>query len=405
MKDDLEIKNIFDTKSLYLYFVIFFVTFLLFRIILPLGDEPDYFHRFQYYIFNFQDFLYYSHDFNQATTCNKNFLVGGLLDLYLRIAPYFCNNSFNDFFERGFIGLYLNLTYFILVFILFKSKKILKNLNIEKDFTDTNMHIFFCSIIYPSTIYYMSARSNEIFLYYFIFLFFFTWRNYKLSYLIGFLAITLDFGNGLLFFLFINYFYFFRFLNLYLSIRKIIILLLLISLFIVLFHDYLRIFLSIIFLKSNILFFENLATAVLDLDKNFQVYNFIKLIITYLSFIFLSPGFLKSILLIIIMTSLILYVFFVITGFLKNKNYENSIKNNKLFNDYFINFIACLSFVILLVLILPTHAYIRYYIFIYPFIFSIFYIIFRLRNTFLISFYAILFLSIETTLYRIMYYL
>ena len=321
MKDDLEIKNIFDTKSLYLYFVIFFVTFLLFRIILPLGDEPDYFHRFQYYIFNFQDFLYYSHDFNQATTCNKNFLVGGLLDLYLRIAPYFCNNSFNDFFERGFIGLYLNLTYFILVFILFKSKKILKNLNIEKDFTDTNMHIFFCSIIYPSTIYYMSARSNEIFLYYFIFLFFFTWRNYKLSYLIGFLAITLDFGNGLLFFLFINYFYFFRFVNLYLSIRKIIILLLLISLFIVLFHDYLRIFLSIIFLKSNILVFENLATAVLDLDKNFQVYNFIKLIITYLSFIFLSPGFLKSILLIIIMTSLILYVFFVITGFLKNKNY------------------------------------------------------------------------------------
>ena len=200
MKDDLKTKDIFDTKSLYLYFFIFFVTFLLFRIILPLGDEPDYFHRFQHYIFNLQDFLYYSHDFNQATTCNKNFLVGGLFDLYLYITPYFCNNSFNDFFERSFIGLYINLTYFILVFILFKSKKILRNLNIEKDFNDINMHIFFCSIIYPSTIYYMSARSNEIFLYYFILLFFFTWRNYKLSYLIGFLAIIIDFGNGLLFF-------------------------------------------------------------------------------------------------------------------------------------------------------------------------------------------------------------
>ena len=106
----------------------------------------------------------------------------------------------------------------------------------------------------------------------------------------------------------------------------------------ILFHEYLRIFLSFIFLKTDIAFFENLATAVLDLDKHFKVYNFVKLIITYLSFIFLSPGFLKSTLLTIIMTSLILYIFFVMAGFLKNKNYEDSIKNNKFFNDYFINF-------------------------------------------------------------------
>lgn len=405
MINDINTKYRFNTNSLYFYFLTFFFSFLLFRIILPLGDEADYFHRFQYYIFNFEDFLYYSMDFNRATTCNKNFLKGELFDIYLTIAPFFCSNSFEQIFERGLIGLYINLPYFILIYILFKSKKLLKFLNIEKEFNDLNMHIFFCSITYPTIIYYLSTRSNEIFLYYFVLLFFFTWRNYLLSYLLCCITFLLDTGNGILFFAFISFFYLIRILNSYLKLKVILFSIIFISILLILFHDYLRIIMSYIFLKTDISYFENLANNIINQEENYKFPNFVKLIITYLSFIFLTPGFLKSTTLIIIMTSLILYAFLVVTGVVKNFKYENLIKNNKYFNDYLINLIACLSFVLLSVLILPTHSFIRYYIFIFPFVFSIFFLVFNLRNTFLISFYAILFISIETVIFRILYFL
>ena len=152
--------------------------------------------------------------------------------------------------------------------------------------------------------------------------------------------------------------------------------------------------------------FSNIESCLKDpYGKNFLIPNFIKLIITYLSFIFLSPGFLKSTLLFVAMTIIIFYTFLVLVGFKKNKNFDIFSKKKIFLNDYLINFLACIFFVISMVLSVPTHSYIRYYLFIYPFIFSIFFLVFNCKNIFLISFYAILFLSIETILFRIFYYL
>lgn len=404
MKKKLKQKIIFDTPSFYSYIIIFFITYIVFKIILPLGDEADYFHRFQYYIFNFDDFIFYSHDFNQAITCNKNFLVGELLDLFLTIAPFFCTSSLETIFERSFIGFVINIIYFILIFTLFKNIKILKFLKINKDFNDVNMHIFFCSLLYPTIVYYLGARSNEVFLYYFAFLLFFTWRNYIISFLLGLICLSVDFGNGLVLLLFLSYFYFFRFINHRISLKFILLTLFSLYLCLILFHSELREFISPILFKTNIVFFQNLSSAVLDIDKNFQVPNFIKLIVTYFSFIFLTPGFLKSITLIILMTLLFIYIFFVIIELIKSKHYEE-FKKNKLFKDYYLNFIICVTFIILSVLVLPTHSFIRYYLFVYPFIFSIIFAVLNLRNTFLISFYAILILSIEILSFRLLYYL
>ena len=80
---------------------------------------------------------------------------------------------------------------------------------------------------------------------------------------------------------------------------------------------------SYIFLKTDITILENIANEVMNKEQNYKVPNFVKLIITYLSFIFLTPGFLKSTTLIIIMTSLILYAFLVITGVVKNFKYDS----------------------------------------------------------------------------------
>jgi len=405
MINNLEVKYKFQTNNLYFYFCIFFFTFAIFRIILPLGDEPDYPHRFQMYIFNFDNFIAHTNDYSQAVTCNKYYLKGNLFDVFMSIAPYFCNNSIEDFIERVSIGFVINILYFTLIFIFFKSKKILKFLYLEKEFNDLNMHIFFCSLLYPTIIYYLGTRSNEIFLFYIILLFFLTWRNFILSYILAFITLFIDIGNGLVFFLFINYFYIFRLLNLFISIKTIIFAHLLIFFILIYFHDYLILYLAELFNQSGITFFQNIGKWVLKNDKLYIYPNYVKLIITYLSFIFLSPGFVKSTILFVVMTLIIFYTFLVVVGFIKNKNFDNFFKEKKFFNDYLINSLASINFVILMVLVFPSHSYIRYFLFIYPFIFSIFFLIFNSKNIFLISFYAILFLSIETILFRIIYYL
>ncbi len=113
MINNLEVKYKFQTNNLYFYFCIFFFTFAIFRIILPLGDEADYPHRFQLYIFNFNDFRVYSKVYSQAITCNTNYLKGTLFDVFISISPYFCNNSIEDFIERVSVGFIINILYFL----------------------------------------------------------------------------------------------------------------------------------------------------------------------------------------------------------------------------------------------------------------------------------------------------
>ena len=63
------------------------------------------------------------------------------------------------------------------------------------------MHIFFCSLIYPTIVYYLDQDQTKYFLL-FAFLLFFTWRNYIISFLLGLICLGLDFGNGLVLLLF-----------------------------------------------------------------------------------------------------------------------------------------------------------------------------------------------------------
>ena len=400
----------FQTNNLYFYFCIFFITLIIFRIILPMGDEPDFLYRAVEYIFHSKtsESVYNvpvnAENFSTAYTCNKHYLRGELFEPLMSIAPYFCNNTIEEFLERISFGLFINIIYFGSIFIVFKNRKLLKYFSLEKEFNHLNMHIFFCSLLYPTLIYYLGTKSNEIFLFYATLLFFFTWRNFILSYILSFFALIIDIGNGVVFFSFISYFYIFRQLSLFFGVKKIIINNIIIFIIIIIFHSVLLELFSNILGSTGIDYFENISTHVLG-KTNFIYPNFTKLFITYISFIFLSPGYVKSIILIVLMTLIIFYTFFVLVGFLKNKNYDFFSKDKDFFNDYHINASACITFVVLVVLISPVHAYIRYYLFIYPFIFSLFFLVFNANKIFLISLYAILLLSIETILFRLNFYL
>ena len=237
-----------------------------------------------------------------------------------------------------------------------------------------NLHIFFSSIIYPTIIYYLGTRSNEIFLFYLVLIFFFIWKNVFVSYFIGFLTIILDYGNGLVFLLFISFFYLYRFFIFSLGLKKVLFVNFMLILLLISFESYIQSLISSYFKGSGISFFENMGRYVLDIDKNFYYPNYFKLIISYISFIFLSPGYVKSLLLIILMSFLILYCLLTIFNFTKNRHYIKIKKsfNKKFVDNCIVNSLICILFVTIIVLILPTHSFIRYYLFICHFYFLLY---------------------------------
>ncbi len=404
MKNYLKKNYEFNLKDLYFYFSIYFLAFIIFKIILPYGDEPDYYHRYSSFFLNFNDYTIHQNNYNQGITCNSIFLESSLFSIYSKISPYFCNNKFHDILERVFYGLILSIFYFSLVFSIFKNIKILKFLNLNVKNCDLNLHIFFCCLIYPTVIYYLGTRSNEILLFYLALIFFLTWKNYIFSYLLGFAAVLVDFGNGLIFFLFINYFYLFRITHNILGLKKILILSFSLILLLILFERIVQGYISDYLFQTDIAFFKNLSVYVLEDEKYFKYPNFIKLIITYFSFIFLTPGFVKSLLLIITTSFAILYSLLLISGLIKKRYYDQILKDNNS-KDNLINFYASITFVLLTVLIFPTHSYIRYYIFIYPFVFSIFFMTIGPKRTFLLSMSGLIFVILEISIFRVMYYL
>jgi hypothetical protein len=411
MLTDSKIK--FKASNLYFYFTIFLVTFIIFRVILPYGDEPDYIYKYQLYIFNIEGLNYINTtDYSQSITCNSRNIIGTIFEPIMRIKPFFCNNSVTDILERVSIGFVLNILYFTIIFILFKNKKKLKYLKIEKGLTDINMHIFFCSLIYPSVIYHLGMRSNEVFLFYLILLFFLIWNSYLLSYLLGFLTILIDVGNGLVFFMFINYFYLFRYLVSFIKLKKILYFHFALFFILILFHEPLRLAFASFLDSINTTYLfpdfnqykNSISKYVLRDDRLYETANIFKLFIAYASFIFFTPAYLKSTILFILMSCLFFYIFLIMMGFVSNKKYK-FVTENKFYNEYITNVIICIFFTLLIILVVPTFAFIRYYLFIYPFIFSLFYLIFNQRITFLISIYAICLVSTELILFRMFFYL
>ena len=404
MINELNKKNKFYLNDLYFYFFIFFIIFIIFRIILPYADEPDYYHRYTMYLFNLDKFHLYQNDFNQSLTCNSIFLESGLFSIYSKISPYFCNNKLEDVIERIFIAFILTVIYFSFIFVLFKNVKILKLLNLNIEYNNLNLHIFFCSLIYPTVIYYLGTRSNEVFLFYLVLLFFLVWRNYIISYLLGFLSMVIEFGNGGIFFLFINFFYLFRFSLNFLSLKRLLTSIFFLILILLVYDRQIQHYLSVLFMQSDIDFFQNISRWVLEQEKNFLVPNYFKLIITYFSFVFLTPGFLKSLILLILVTIVIIYSLGLATGYFRNNRFKK-LKKISFFNDCLINTYACLAFILLVVLIFPTHSYIRYYIFIYPFVFSAFFLTIGPRKTIYLSLFGSIAVIAETSIYRILFYI
>lgn len=339
-----------NTGKLGLIFLVTISTlsFTLFqKLLLPFGDEPDWGVR--------------TEEFFEGL--GGNLSITGLFrkDLDLKITNCVKKNSSKTLFpiiesscspdERTLIIIWINAAFNLFLYLticisIFK----LRLIN-----GDLQFYALIMSILIPSTIYYTSLISNEVYFYLLSFLFILTNKK-SLLFILGILLTIIDFGNSLVIFAFLAYRIIF--LKIYDSKR---------------FHKfYYPILLSAIastFMLSFSLF-ENLAKHLGD--SNILASKFISIVSFYSDSdvitkypLILRPGIplLSSVLFtpsgIKVLTSTLVLILFPISV-------RKNLINNNTSRELNSNIILPLSFICSVVFIMPGYGNFKYYIFFVP---------------------------------------
>jgi hypothetical protein len=243
-----------------------------------------------------------------------------------------------------------------------KSYILLKKIGLNCSFHEWNLrrNILSLSLIFPSIIYYLGILSNEqVTLMLALLLFLFRGTTH-LSAILIFLILLIDVGSGLMvliYYVFISIVLkFFRYFYFWL-------------------YFFILSFLTILFFRENLFnfistyipyigeIFHNSTFFSKDINEKYPIV--LRPIITYMSFIFLTPAKIKIIPLYIIFSFFLLLFFF---KTFKKIFIENKITSkNKFYFQNILIFISSIYFIISTVVLLPSYALAKYYIFITPF--------------------------------------
>ena len=361
-------------KTLLIFFIFICLSFC-FLVLIPFGDEPDFWIRARDYVQNKKSyeewwspflnikpailFTYFSSNLNYTSHCHVG---SNPLEIFTYVNPNKCTQNDYQIIIRTLIN-QLIIIPFVFLFLILKSQRYF-NLNRINERID----IFFISIIFPSYIYYHNLMSQEQFIYLLSLILFVFWNNLIISLIIIFLASAIDFGSSI-FLIFIFIFYnSLLMLNKKKELNTKIFFILISSILLSYITGYK---LLGFFLKYDLLSFLPPINTFIENIHNHHVANgfidkypvFLRPIITYFSFIFFTPGFLKSYILIVFITLLILYVFKKIL-FLKRKSDEN-IKFK--IDEYLFDIVIVTSSIIFFVFLLPAYSNFKYYIILIPF--------------------------------------
>jgi len=364
------INNKFIVRNFLFLFLFLFIG----RFLYPLGDEPDFFLKSSKVIKNVD---HYNDPLNRYTDVYLyvRFLLDGLSESVA------CNikSSPTSFFARIDYktcadSLYNNLTRFLLsscyllliimpVF-LDKSYILLKKIGLNCSFHEWNLrrNILSLSLIFPSIIYYLGILSNEqVTLMLALLLFLFRGTTH-LSAVLIFMILLIDTGSGLMiliYYIFITIIlYFYRYFYYWLYFF-------LLSFLIVLFfrEDLFNFIFYYVPYIGNVFYSSNEWMKADGIIEKYPI--ILRPVITYLSFIFLTPAKIKIIPLYIIFSFFLLLFFFKTFKKIFAKNKITS--KNKFYFQNILIFISSIYFIISTVVLLPSYALAKYYIFITPF--------------------------------------
>jgi hypothetical protein len=353
-------------------FFYFFIFLFIGRFLYPLGDEPDFFLKASKVIKNIDSYngplnrntdiySYFRFLFNNLSENVHCTIKSSPMSLFAQIDYKTCSDNFNN----SLIRFFLSSCYLLLIIVPFyfdKSYFLLKKIGINLSFQEWNLkrEILSLSIIFPSMIYYLGILSNEQVTLALSLLLFLFRQSIHLSTALIFIILLIDVGSGLMvlfYYVFISIIlYFYRYFYYWL--------------FFFLFS-----FLIIFFFKGDLFnFISNYIPYIGEIfskSENFskdvkEKYPIIlRPVITYLSFIFLTPAKIKIIPLYIIF-SFYLILFFLKT--FKKISINNKINSkNKFYFQNTLIFFSSIYFIISIVVLMPPYAFAKYYIFITPF--------------------------------------
>lgn len=346
-------------RSILLVFILIIFSFL-YRVILPLGDEPDFFVRTAEIISTENHIFPYillgdsiSNMSVDNSLCEVNIPPLSLVES----VSLNCLERWSQVVYRVAVFV-LALSPLIIVILIRPGKRNNEDFNERSD-------VISLALLLPSSIYYMGLISIEQFYSVVSFMVYLFWKNKTMLFFIAVGLFLIDSGNAIVLFAFMLY----AKIVLYLWRRRrgmaLCFMLASTLLAIVLNRQLLHVLSLIPLISSKV----ELIILSYELKDNLEKYPAIlRVIITYMSFIFYSADNVKA------PVSYLVMAFFIIIGcFRFYVISSNGEKKTTETIESFILVLVCFSFIVTMVSILPTYANAKYYLFMLPFFLSFFY--------------------------------
>jgi|GEM_PF-1423493 len=349
------------------------------RILFPFGDEPDFAVRAEKVINGSHPFWSPYSIFSSLVDLldydSKCLIISTPISFYVYISPDSCIQPLEQISLRWFLMIIIALP-LLLGVVLRGPRAFLRYFggNSSAPNIDDRKNALAVSLVFPGVIYYLGVLAEEQFVLVLSLLMFLFWQ-YKLAvFILVALIMTIDLGNSIVIGGFVVMAVFYGFLHNILSL-KIIIYLLVIQVVVA----YL-IGPSILGVTSYVAFLAEKSDAMavaIEGGGHIEKYPvLLRPVITFMTFIFFTPAYVKVPLLYILVSVIVIYTFIRI----KKKSYKlkkNPVRSNVGLEGDLLLFSVSVALILTFVFMFPTYGNAKYYVFMTPFLMALFLQVYR----------------------------
>jgi hypothetical protein len=364
------------------------------RIVFPFGDEPDWIVRAPQVLFDehpiWSPYSLFSSWFNlldiDASRCQVN---AGALSLWAYI-PQACSESFSQVVVRWFTMVFVLLPLILILIFRWGFIQAMNLLNVKLSSLEWNLRIdtLGISLVFPGMLFYLGVLAEEqLFLVGALYIFLF-WGFWKVIFVLLIFLLAIDFGNSIVaIFYVLSMLFFIKLRNVS---RNLFFLGISLFVFFALFVDYriLEFFIQLDFLPEDFNAKSESMFNAFDGSELLTKYPILlRPVVTFISFIFMTPSGVK--------VPLLYIVYFLLFSFISMRTLR--IECAKLDLYWFVP----LAVIVFFVFLFPTYANAKYYIFMMPFFIYVALRLYDRAKVLLISSSSSLFVFLSLLMYRI----
>lgn len=364
------------------------------RVLFPFADEPDWTVRAPgvlfgdhpvwspYYIFsNWLNTLFIDH-----SVCA---VQASPMGLWSHI-PYQCNEDFEQVIIRWVLTLFILIPMLLIVVFRRTFIRFMSVLHVRLSFDEWNNRIdaLALSILFPGMLFYLGVLAEEqLYLIVALYIFLF-WGFWLLISSLLVIMLSIDFGNSLVAIFFVGGLWFFTHLRIFGRKVFFLFIALLVCLAYFVGFKFLDVLLNISFVTGDLAQKSEAMLSALDGSELLTKYPvFFRPIITFMSFVFLTPTGVKVPLLYVLFSLAFVWITLKVIA--------------KKDNNVDVFWFTPVAVIVFFVFLFPTYGNAKYYIFMLPFLIYVALLFFNRRNMFLLFMAANAFVFLHLLLYRL----